>query len=156
MAEEHPMTVFVAENQKVADAVVSLLEGAGIPAEVHVPPIDASAEAITGLSDVGTKSAELEVRVTNEAKLADAKDLINSALGTSALRAVREKRAARSGTVTATCEECGKPSEWPATAMGTTETCPHCGAYMDIPDPDDNWSDVDFGEAEEDEEGAKE
>ena len=30
--------------------------------------------------------------------------------------------------------------------MGTTEVCPHCAGYMDIPDPDDDWSDVDFGE----------
>ena len=42
--------------------------------------------------------------------------------------------------------------------MGTTETCPHCGAYIDIPDPDDDstWADVDFGQEEgEDGEGAE-
>ena len=54
--------------------------------------------------------------------------------------------------MTATCEDCGKPSEWPAVTMGTTDLCPHCGAYMDIPDPDDDWSDVDFGAPEGDEE----
>jgi hypothetical protein len=32
--------------------------------------------------------------------------------------------------------------------MGTTETCPHCTGYMDIPDPDDDWSGVDFGDPE--------
>jgi hypothetical protein len=32
--------------------------------------------------------------------------------------------------------------------MGTTEVCRHCGGYMDIPDPDEDWSDVDFGEPE--------
>jgi hypothetical protein len=36
--------------------------------------------------------------------------------------------------------------------MGTTETCPKCGAYMDVPDPDDDWSGVDFGAPEEDNE----
>ena len=34
--------------------------------------------------------------------------------------------------------------------MGTTEICPHCNGYMDIPDPDEDWSDVDFGSEEED------
>ena len=29
--------------------------------------------------------------------------------------------------------------------MGKTEVCPHCGQYMDVPDPDENWDDVDFG-----------
>ncbi len=56
----------------------------------------------------------------------------------------------------AVCEECGKSSEWPAEVMGTTETCPHCQAYMDIPDPDDDWSGVDFGESEDDAETEKE
>jgi hypothetical protein len=65
------------------------------------------------------------------------------------LREIRDQRSNRTGTVTAVCEECGKSSEWPATIMGTTETCPHCAAYMDIPDPDDDWAEVDVGEAEE-------
>jgi hypothetical protein len=51
--------------------------------------------------------------------------------------------------VTATCEDCGKSSEWPAAVMGTTEVCPHCGGYMDIPDPDDDFSGMDFGEDED-------
>jgi hypothetical protein len=33
--------------------------------------------------------------------------------------------------------------------MGTTENCPHCTQYMDIPDPDDDWGDVDFGTDDE-------
>ena len=58
------------------------------------------------------------------------------------------KHAKRTGTVTATCEDCGKSSGVAAAKMGTTEVCPHCGGYMDIPDPEEDWSDVDFGEAE--------
>jgi hypothetical protein len=77
--------------------------------------------------------------------------LLADAQRTAQLHAIREQRAQRSGTVTATCEECGKPSDWPATSMGKTETCPHCHKYMDIPDPDDDWSGVDFGSEEEEE-----
>ncbi len=150
MAEDNPLTAFVAENQQVADAVVALLAGAGIDAEVHVPPIDTTSEPLTGASEVVFKNTEFEIRVTNEAKLSEAKELIASAVGAAAVRAVREKRAARTGNVTVACEECGKSSDWPATAMGTTEVCPHCGAYMDVPDPDEDWSGVDFGTDEED------
>ena len=46
------------------------------------------------------------------------------------------------------CEECGRASEWPASQMGTTQDCPHCGAYMDIPDPEENWDEADFEEGE--------
>ncbi len=150
MAEENPLTVFVAENEQVAEAVIELLARADIGAEVFVPPIDTTSEPIVGTSEAVVNNAEFEIRITDEKKLVEAKELIASAVGAAAVRAVREKRAARSGTVTATCEECGKPSDWPAYAMGTTEECPHCGAYMDIPDPDENWADVDFGQAEED------
>jgi hypothetical protein len=149
MGAENPLTVFVAESEKVADAVVGLLATAGIAAEIHVPPIDTTTEPLTGASEIVSKGVELEVRVQNEAQLKDAKDLISSAVGAAAVRAEREKRAARTGTVSATCEDCGKLSEWPATAMGTTEVCPHCGAYMDIPDPDEDWSGVDFGSEDE-------
>ena len=152
MAEDNPLTVFVAENQQVADAVVEVLASAGIGAEVHVPPIDTSSEPLTGASEVVWKNTTFDVRVTDETKLGAAKELIASAVGAAAVRGVREKRAARTGNVTATCEDCGKSSEWPATAMGTTDVCPHCGHYMDVPDPDEDWSDVDFGEPEGDEE----
>lgn len=148
MAEDNPLTVFVAESQQVADAVVGLLAANGIPAEVYVPPIDTTSEPLTGASEVVFRNMEFDIRVTAEAKLTEAKELIASAVGAAAVRAVREKRAARTGTVSATCEDCGKPSGWPASAMGTTETCPHCGSYMDIPDPDEDWSGVDFGDAE--------
>ena len=147
---ENPLTVFVAENRQVADAVVALLAGSGIDAEVHVPLIDTTTEPLTGASEVVWKNTEFELRVTNAAQVSGAKELIASTLGTAALHSVREKRLARTGTVTVACEDCGKSSDWPATAMGTTEVCPHCGGYMDVPDPDEDWSDVDFGTADED------
>jgi hypothetical protein len=99
---------------------------------------------------------EFEIRVTNPKQAGDAKELLTEAVAASMKQAIRDKRASRTGTTTATCEDCGKPSEWPASAMGTTDVCPHCGGYMDIPDPDDDWSGVDFGEDEEAKEGEQE
>jgi hypothetical protein len=149
MADEHPLTVFAAENAQVAEAVIKLLAGSGIAAEVYSPPPQTESSPLTGTT-MSTPD-ELEIRVTNPTQLKEAKELMDSAVASAALRAIREKRANRTGTVTAVCEDCGKSSEWPASAMGTTETCPHCGSYMDIPDPDENWGDMDFGQTEEDE-----
>lgn len=147
MADDRdPRTVFVAENPKIADAVIHLLAASNIPAEVGpVAPVETS--ALTGMSDA---PEEFPILVTDPTKVEEARALLTKAESYPEVRAVLEKRAARTGSVTATCEDCGKTSDWPATAMGTTEVCPHCGNYMDIPDPDEDWSGVDFGAPEED------
>jgi hypothetical protein len=155
MAESNPATVFVAENSKLAEAVIQLLAAQGIPAEVFTAPPRAVSEAITGVTELVT-SDEFEIRVTDPAKVADANRFLASAMASAAMQAILQKRAQRTGTVTATCEECGKTSEWPATAMGTTETCPHCHAYLDVLDPEDDWSGVDFGSEEEENEKEEE
>jgi hypothetical protein len=154
MADRDPRTVFVANSAKLAEAVIELLAAHNIPAEIEPPPPPESS-ALTGYNE--PPPAEFPVLVTDPTKVNDANELLAAEVKKMAdLRAVIEKRASRTGTITAPCEDCGRASEWPATAMGTTEVCPHCGAYMDIPDPDEDWSDVDFGEAEgEDNEGAK-
>ncbi len=153
MPDHDPRTVFVAENAQVAEAVIQLLAANGITAEIEQPP-PPETSALTGFSDPPPE--EFPVFVTTPGKVDEAKELLTTAVNASLIRAVREKRANRTGTVTATCEDCGKSSEWPATAMGTTESCPHCGNYMDIPDPDEDWSQVDFGAPEGDAEETKE
>lgn len=150
MAEENPLTVFVAENERVADAVIALLAKEGIIAEAHMKPMETGSDPLTGTSDATHAGTEFDIRVTDERQLDAAKAEITSALARGTVLNIREKRAARTGTVTATCEDCGKPSEWPASSMGTTESCPYCGSYMDVPDPDDDFSGIDFGDAEED------
>jgi hypothetical protein len=148
MAEGDPRTVFVADTAKFAEAVVQMLAASDIPAEIGpIAPVEAS--ALTGMSGA---PEEFPVLVTDPAKLDEARELLATAEKMAAVRAVAEKRANRTGTTTAACEDCGKPSEWPASAMGTTGICPHCGGYMDIPDPEDDWSDVDVGAPEADEE----
>jgi hypothetical protein len=147
MADRDPRTVFVAENIQVAEVVVQLLAKHDIPAEIEQPPL-AESSAFSGLSVPPPE--EFPVLVIDPTKVEDARALLTKAEQSPEVQAVREKRANRTGTVTATCEDCGKSSEWPASEMGTTAVCPHCQGYMDIPDPDDDWSDVDFG-SEEDE-----
>jgi hypothetical protein len=147
MADD-PLTVFVADDPKLADAVVQLLAGKGIEAEAVSVPSHAESDPLTGATS-GVTPEEFEIRVTDPKKVTDARDLMTEAMAASLKKAIRDKRASRTGTVTATCEDCGKPSDWPASAMGTTELCPLCQHYMDIPDPDEDWSGVDFGEDEE-------
>lgn len=151
MADERdPRTVFVADSPRLADAVIRVLAANDIPAELApIAPVETS--ALTGESSA---PQEYPILVADPAKIDDARSLLARAEQYPEVRAVLERRAGRSGTVEATCEDCGKSSTWPATAMGTTEVCPHCGNYMDVPDPDDTeWSDVDFGSPEGDDEG---
>jgi len=155
MAEEDPSTVFVAESLPMAEAAVKLLAGEGIEAEVIVPPPKAESQLITGVTDM-VEPDEFHIRILDATKAEEANKFLGSVITRGKLQAIRDRRANRTGTISAECEECGRASDWPATSMGTTETCPHCSAYMDIPDPDDDWSDMDFGEAEEDDEEAPE
>ncbi|MBP3956126.1 hypothetical protein J8F10_12615 [Gemmata sp. G18] len=154
MAETSPepesRKVFVAESAHVAEAVIRLLAANDIAAEIEQPPPQ-PASALTGMSDEAPAD-ELPVVVTDPAKVQAALELLSAAQTMTALNAVREKRASRTGTVTAVCEDCGKSSEWPAQKMGTTENCPHCTGFMDIPDPDEDWSEMDFGVPEDENE----
>jgi hypothetical protein len=50
-----------------------------------------------------------------------------------------ERRAARrrspdgaGAPVRAVCEECGEESSFPGNQRGSTQDCPHCGAFMDV------------------------
>ena len=52
-----------------------------------------------------------------------------------------ERRKADQGTsgvagpsVEVVCEGCGKRSEFPAAQKGSVQSCPHCGAYVDVGD----------------------
>jgi len=152
--ESDPRAVLVTDSHKVAQTVVEWLAAEQIAAELIQPKSSATTDPLTGLSEEPA-AEEFEVRVLDLAKVEDARKMLSDAQRTARLHELREQRARRAGTVTAVCEDCGKSSEWPAAAMGTTETCPHCTAYMDIPDPDDDWDGVDFGEPE-DAEQAKE
>jgi hypothetical protein len=154
MSDRDPKCVFVADNDALADAVVKLLASEGVASEAVAPPPKTESEPITGMTEMITPD-EIEIRVLDATQVKAAKEVLTSAANAAAIRSAREKRANRTGTVTAECEDCGKSSEWPASAMGTTVVCPHCGQYMDIPDPDDDWSDVDIGEDDEDKEPKK-
>lgn len=143
-----PRTVFVADSRRVAEVVVELLAANNIVAEHGATGPHIETGLFGATETVPTE--EFPVLATDPKQADEARELLNLAVNKALVQSAQAKRAARTGTVTATCEECGHASEWPATAMGTTETCPKCDAYMDVPDPDDDWSGVDFGAPDED------
>ena len=148
MADQDPRCILTAPSRQTAAALAAWLTEKQYPAEVVTPAMGTTSSALTGETDAAV-APEFEVWVADAAHAEPAKALIEEQReAIAALREREAKRAARTGTVTAACDECGKSSEWPASAMGKTQDCPHCGAYMDIPDPDENWDGVDFGEEE--------
>jgi hypothetical protein len=150
-AERHPLCVLVAPEMATARSLADWLTDKGFPAEPVMPAAIASPGDVLGFTEETFNG--IEVRVQSAEHAEPAKQAIAEMKAEVAeVQGRQQKRAERTGTVTAVCEDCGKSSDWPASAMGTTETCPHCGNYMDVPDPDENWDDVDFEEGEEDNE----
>lgn len=149
MAEErHPHCVEVLEDMAAARTLAEWLTAKGFPAEPMMPDVVAMAGDSLGIAP--ETFTGFEVRVTKPEHAEPARQALDEMKEeVAAIRERRQKRAERTGTVSAVCEDCGKPSEWPASAMGTTETCPHCGRYLDVPDPDENWDDADFSGEEE-------
>ncbi len=149
--ERHPNCVKVVEEMASAKQLADWLTDKGFPATPVMPDLGATPGDSLGLSPESFIGYEVRVVKDEHAEparqaLEDLKEEVKEKL------AKIQKRAERTGTTTAECEDCGKSSEWPASVMGTTETCPHCGCYMDVPDPDENWDDMDFEEEEDDNE----
>jgi hypothetical protein len=63
-----------------------------------------------------------------------------------------EQQAAAGPPVEAVCEECGQRSAFPGAQKGSVQNCPHCHAFMDVGEPEDDgeWAD---GADEESEQG---
>jgi hypothetical protein len=149
--DRHPQTILVAEEFATANALAEWLTEKGFPAEVVRPSAAATPGDSLGLSP--ETGAGIEVRLMSLEHMEPAKQAIAEQKEAIAeIRSREEKRAARTGTVEAVCEDCGKSSTWAASEMGTTQDCPHCHNYMDIPDPEENWDEADFEGAEEEEE----
>ena len=143
--ERHPQCVLVAKDMATARGLADWLIEKGFPAEPLMPSTVVNPGDSLGLSE--EHMTGIEVRVVKPEHIEPAKKAIADLHEEVAVvRERQQKRAERTGTVAAVCEDCGKSSDWPAVVMGTTETCPHCGSYMDVPDPDENWDDVDFSE----------
>lgn len=146
MIYRDPKCVYVADSPAMAGMVAGWLSGRGFAVEVMSEATLGGFEGLTWIVP-GISLRGLEVWVLDEGQAEPARALL--AEQAQEIAALRSARAERTGTVTATCEECGQASEFPASQMGTTQDCPRCGRYMDVPDPDENW-DFDPADAEPD------
>lgn len=148
MADKLPISVFLAPDLRLAAMLAEWLISKGVGADVQVDMPAPDVDPVTGATTIRSPSG-VHVVVTDPAKEEEAKQLLADRAAVA--QAARERdaaRANRTGTVTAECEECGESSDWPATEMGTTQDCPHCGKYMDVPDPDEQWDDADYADEE--------
>lgn len=155
--ERHPRWVISTPDLAGANTLAGWLGENGFTCEVVTPPAVPPAGDALGLTEPPPPEVEVRVVDVDQAEparqaLAEQREL------RAAVAAARDARAARTGTVAAACEDCGKTSDWPAAEMGTTGVCPHCQSYLDIPDPDagDEWAGVDFGTEDGDDEGGDE
>lgn len=121
------ITVFRAANIGEADIVAHWLEENGVPAFVknrwsvvtlHVPTVAAPL-------GVEVCVADEEDAAIAEGLLADKREEL----------ARRKADLAVRSPIQVECEACGLPSEFPGLAAGTVQSCPHCRAHVDVPEP---------------------
>src|SRR5438477_8407201 len=100
--ERHPQCVLVAPDLKGAAALAEWLTGKGFPAEVFTPSAIPSTGDSLGITEGA--APEIEVRVTKPEHVEPARKAIEEMREEVAeVRARQEKRAQRTGTVTAEC-----------------------------------------------------
>lgn len=64
-------------------------------------------------------------------------------------RAIQLRRPEPNGApVETVCEDCGMSATFPASQAGSVQSCPHCGAYVDV-GGDSGFEGWDFGDADD-------
>src|SRR5437764_12339890 len=121
MALVDPVKVYVASSNVEAEMVCRLLQAAGIEAFAGEDTSPAGVwvgGTIPGIFDAGVfvsrADAERAVAVIRDHERLEA-----------------ERASAQGADVEVVCEECGKPTVFPAAQAGTVQDCPHCGAWVD-------------------------
>ncbi|MEO1524677.1 MAG: hypothetical protein AAFX06_04535 [Planctomycetota bacterium] len=135
-----PVCIYTALNNFDAHALVTWLEAHDIPAFAFEDVAGTNVSILGSINDlhapqvfVDTSDVEAAVPLIKQFEVR---------------RRERQTTQIDADGITATCEECGQSSQFPAKQNGTTQTCPKCRAYMDV--GTDDWpDDFDFGEADE-------
>src|SRR5437762_4778460 len=134
-----PKCVHVDDNLAHAQVVVGWLGAHGIEAEVMNEMTLGGFEGLVSILPSKLSFRGVEVWVNDPADADRARQLIADHAAE-----LQATRASRTGEVEAVCEECGQTTTFTAAEQGTVQQCPHCGAYLDVPDPGEE-SDDDFG-----------
>ena len=129
MALRDPIAVYNAANNAEAQFLAIMLNNAGVEAMAVDDVSYVGVWAFGFLPEINRPKVWVEREAVDRTKpileeyeqqLADrrAKDRQSSDLS--------------QGPIDVLCEECGEHSEFPAAQNGTTQNCPHCGAYVDV------------------------
>jgi hypothetical protein len=128
MAIRDPVVVYNAANNIEALTICEMLQNAGI-----------DAHAVEDVSQAGAWMFGLLPQVHRPQVYVGRDDVLSAK---PLLEEYSERRDAKSRAggdeleVEATCEECGEGAFYPASRLGFVETCPHCGAYVDVGEED--------------------
>jgi hypothetical protein len=126
MGLSDPVKVYAATSNTEAQLICRLLEAGGLEAYAGEDTSPGGAfigGTIPGVFDAGV--------------------FVSRADGERAVELIREherreaERAAPGAEVESTCEDCGKTATFPAAQRGTVQTCPHCGAMIDVGEESD-------------------
>ncbi len=145
--------VYVADSLGNAEVIVLWLGDQGVKAQVMNPATLGGLVGLTPLSPTGVSSAGIEIWVDDLAQATLARQLLEE--HDQDLAEKRERVARDVGPVAVVCDECGHENVYSGKLAGSTQDCEECGAYLDVPGPeDDDW---DTDEEEDDvEEGPNE
>ena len=125
--------VHVVTEAVLGEVLVNWLGTHGIASEVMDGGTNGGFEGVTWMVP-GPSYKGIEVWVLDPADIERAISLL--AEKATEVAALATARQARTGEIEARCEECGRSSFFPSARAGRTESCLHCHAYLDVPDPD--------------------
>ena len=115
-----PVRIRQANSLEEASIVVAWLAENGVEAQVADP-------GNPGVMAFGVTDSEgIEIYVKDDATAQTARKLLEEH--------DRETKHAGPGDVEMTCESCNTKTRFAADTRGSTQECPECGAYIDIPE----------------------
>jgi hypothetical protein len=130
MSLRDPFAAYNAASNLEAHLVCGLLQDAGIQAVV----IEDVSQVGVWLGGTVAEIHKPQVWI-ERADIERARPVLTDYERRNAERRAAERAERAAGPpVEVVCEECGKRSEFPAAQNGTTQNCPHCGAYVDVGD----------------------
>src|SRR5271166_4645357 len=112
MSYRDPKCVFVADSLGLAEIVAVYLRQHGVAAAVMNPATLGGLEGLTWVSRTGVSANGIEVWINDPAQTVQAQELLADQKEFQGARLARA--AARTGTVDAVCDECGKTTAFPA------------------------------------------
>jgi len=131
MAILDPVAAYIASSDVEAHIVCGVLVDAGIEA-VAIEDVSRA-----GVWMFGTIPALHRPQVWIDRRDIDqARPVLEEYMRLASERRVANRARAETAdeTIEVTCEECGKPSMFPAAQKGSVQNCPHCFAYVDVGD----------------------